>query len=52
MPSDPEKSIQVRVTMPKEIHAELKEIAQKRGISLSQLVLQAAIAQHLPKRLS
>lgn len=52
MPIDPTKKTSVRVTVPKDIHQELKEIAQKRGISMSQLFLQAAIQAYLPDRLT
>jgi predicted HicB family RNase H-like nuclease len=38
-----ETTIQVRVSMPREVHAQLKEIAKKRGISLSALLLTTAI---------
>lgn len=51
MPSDPEKSIQVRLTIPRDIHAELKDIARRRGITLSALILQGAVQTYLPDRM-
>ncbi|WP_416672609.1 hypothetical protein [Egbenema bharatensis] len=45
-----ETTIQVRVSMPREVHAQLKEIAKKRGISLSALLLTTAIDRWLPDR--
>jgi len=47
MPTNKDESIQVRVTMPREIHEQLKEIAKKRGISLSALLLTTAIDRWL-----
>lgn len=43
MPINKKESIQVRVTMPREVHEQLKEIAKKRGLSLSALLLTTAI---------
>lgn len=48
MPIKKDDSIQVRVTMPREIHEQLKEIAKKRGLSLSALLLTSAIDRWLP----
>ena len=49
MPINKDESIQVRVTMQREIHEQLKEIAKKRGMSLSALLLTAAIAGYQKK---
>lgn len=50
MPIDKENSIQVRVTMPRDVHEQLKEIAKRRGVSLSALLLTTAIDRWLPER--
>ncbi|MBD2093057.1 hypothetical protein H6F67_24725 [Microcoleus sp. FACHB-1515] len=47
MPIDPTKTVQIRITAPKPVAERLKEVAQARGIPLSQLFLQAAIDRYL-----
>ncbi|HEY9631245.1 MAG TPA: hypothetical protein V6C84_28480 [Coleofasciculaceae cyanobacterium] len=48
MPINKETTTQVRVSMPKELHSQLKAIARKRGVSLSALLLTAAVDRYLP----
>jgi len=50
MPINKDNTIQVRVTMPREVHQQLKEIAKKRGLSLSALLLTTAIDRWLPEQ--
>lgn len=46
MPSDPDKAIQIKVTVSKPIADRMKKIAKQRGIPVSQLMLQATINAH------
>ncbi|MBD2092509.1 hypothetical protein H6F67_21915 [Microcoleus sp. FACHB-1515] len=43
MTLDPEKSIQIKVTVPRPIADRMKKIAKQRGMPVSQLMLQATI---------
>lgn len=46
MPSDPDKSIQIKITVPRHIADRMKKIAKKRGIPVSQLILQSTLNAH------
>jgi predicted DNA-binding protein len=47
MPVDKSKKIQVKVSMPKEIHQQLKDISEATGIPMSTMMLQATIEKYL-----
>jgi predicted DNA-binding protein len=47
MPVDKLKKVQVKVSMPKDIHQQLKEISETNGIPMSTMMLQATIEKYL-----
>jgi predicted DNA-binding protein len=47
MPVDKSKKVQVKVSMPKEIHRQLKDISEATGIPMSTMMLQATIEKYL-----
>lgn len=47
MSVDKSKKVQVKVSMPKEIHRQLKDISEATGIPMSTMMLQATIEKYL-----
>ncbi|MGC1393354.1 MAG: ribbon-helix-helix domain-containing protein [Coleofasciculaceae cyanobacterium] len=47
MAVDKSKKVQVKVSMPKELHQQLKDISEATGIPMSTMMLQATIEKYL-----